>query len=304
VAALGLIVASGCQRHRPEVVVYTSVDQVFSEPLFRAFEQRSGIRVRAVFDTEEAKSTGVVNRLIAESAHPQDVSPEATAIPAEFRSPDGTWTGSSARARVLLVNRKRLRGRPEPRSIRDLADGQWKAEAAIANPLYGTTTMHAAALFVVWGDDEAKRFFEALRTNEVRVASSNGEVKRLVTAGEATFGLTDSDDADQAIRSGADVSVVYPDQDGIGTLVMPTAVVALKSGPNPSHGRGLIDFLLGAEGERELAERGAHMPLRADVAAPPGLRSVRDVVALKVDYAAVGDAMERIQPWLRSWTGL
>src|SRR5262245_6429647 len=54
-----------------EVVVYTTVDQVFSEPIFRAFEQKSGIRTRAVFDTEEAKSTGVVSRLLAEAKNPQ-----------------------------------------------------------------------------------------------------------------------------------------------------------------------------------------------------------------------------------------
>ena len=36
-----------------------------SEPIFRSFEEESGIRVRAVFDTEETKSTGVLNRIMA-----------------------------------------------------------------------------------------------------------------------------------------------------------------------------------------------------------------------------------------------
>ena len=40
----------------PGVVVYTSVDQVFSEPLLRRFEEQTGLRVRAVYDTEETKS--------------------------------------------------------------------------------------------------------------------------------------------------------------------------------------------------------------------------------------------------------
>ena len=38
--------------------------------MFRDFEKRSGLQVRAVFDTEETKSTGVLNRLIAEAEHP------------------------------------------------------------------------------------------------------------------------------------------------------------------------------------------------------------------------------------------
>src|SRR3972149_4804627 len=54
-----------------EVVVYTSEDKIFSEPVLQAFEKKMGIKVRAIYDTEETKSTGVVNRLIAEKDTPQ-----------------------------------------------------------------------------------------------------------------------------------------------------------------------------------------------------------------------------------------
>jgi iron(III) transport system substrate-binding protein len=71
-AAMGLWGCNSCRSSSAqEVVVYTSVDQVFSEPVFRAFEAESGLRVRAVYDTEETKSTGVLNRLIAEAQNPQ-----------------------------------------------------------------------------------------------------------------------------------------------------------------------------------------------------------------------------------------
>ncbi len=60
-----LVSGAGCADAILEVVPYASVDQVFSEPIFRAFERESGIRVRAVFDTEETKSTGVLNRIMA-----------------------------------------------------------------------------------------------------------------------------------------------------------------------------------------------------------------------------------------------
>ncbi len=103
-----------CTPRSREVVVYTSVDQVVSEPVLREFEKRTGVTVRAVFDTEETKSTGVLNRLVAEGAHPQaDVfwsgdpvrpfvlikrglvepylSPNANGIPPAFRAADGSW---------------------------------------------------------------------------------------------------------------------------------------------------------------------------------------------------------------------
>src|SRR4029079_1764488 len=55
----------------PTVVVYVSHDQVFSEPILKDFENETSIKVRAVYDTEETKSTGVMNRLIAEKDNPQ-----------------------------------------------------------------------------------------------------------------------------------------------------------------------------------------------------------------------------------------
>ena len=167
--ALGGCKRSGKKGSR-QVVVYTSVDQVFSEPVLRSFEKKEGIKVRAVFDTEETKSTGVLNRLIAEAQNPRAdlfwsgdpvrpfslikrglvehyVAPNAAGIPSTFRAKDGTWSGFAARARVLLVNKRLVAQEKPPRSIQDLAAPRWKSRAAIANPLFGTTTMHVAALF-------------------------------------------------------------------------------------------------------------------------------------------------------------
>ena len=60
-----------CDNNSNVVVVYTSVDQIFSEPILKDFEKKTGITVKAVYDTEETKSTGVLNRLIAEKNNPQ-----------------------------------------------------------------------------------------------------------------------------------------------------------------------------------------------------------------------------------------
>jgi iron(III) transport system substrate-binding protein len=54
-----------------EVIVYTPVYQIFSEPVLKDFEEQTGIKVRPFSDTEETKSTGVLIRLIAEKNNPQ-----------------------------------------------------------------------------------------------------------------------------------------------------------------------------------------------------------------------------------------
>jgi len=292
---LGLA-ASTCGRGGPGVVAYTSVDQVVSEPIFRTFEAQSGVAVHAVFDTEETKSTGVLNRLLAEAQSPRAdvfwsgdpvrpfiliarglvepyVSPNAAGIPAPFKASDGAWTGFAARARILLVNTRRVAAADRPASIRDLASPRWKGQAAMANPLFGTTTIHMA-------------------------------VKRLVASGEVAFGLTDTDDAAEAVKDGAPVAVVYPDQDALGTLVLPTAVVLIKGGPHPESGRRLVDALLAPVTEQRMAESAAHMPLRGGLTAGTDVRGLDRVRAMQVDYASVASAMERIQPFLREWVGL
>ncbi len=324
-ALLVLLLSLACKRSAREVVVYTSVDQPFSEPIFREFEKRSGIKVLVVYDTEETKSTGVLNRIIAEAQQPQAdvfwsgdpvrpfllvkrglvepyVSAAAASVPVQFKAADGTWTGSAARARILLVNKQKVPAADMPKSVRDLTAPRWKNQTAIANPLFGTTTMHVAALFSTWGADKGHAFLEDLKSNGTRIASSNGEVKRLVSAGEVAFGLCDTDDAAEALHEHAPVDVVYPDQDGIGALVMPTAVVLLK-GLRRDAGRALIDWLVSAEVDKRMAESAAHMPLRRDVQVP-GVRSADSFRSMQVDYARLGDEMEKIQPRLRQWAGL
>ncbi|MBN1806662.1 MAG: hypothetical protein JW837_15545 [Sedimentisphaerales bacterium] len=64
----------GCRGKKSEqqqVVVYTSLDKVFSEPILKAFEKETGIKVLDVYDSEATKTTGLVNRLIAEKANPR-----------------------------------------------------------------------------------------------------------------------------------------------------------------------------------------------------------------------------------------
>jgi iron(III) transport system substrate-binding protein len=202
-------------REQDSVVVYVSEDQVFSEPILRDFERETGIRVKAVFDTEEAKSTGVMNRLIAEKNNPQaDVywanepiraevlkhegiatayqSPSAEGIPARFKDPQGYWTGFSARERVLIVNKSVA---DKPKSIAAYGDPAFKGRAIIANPLFSTTTTEIAALFMLWGDDKAKAFLADMKHNNVKIATSNGESADFVASGQFAFALVDSDDA-------------------------------------------------------------------------------------------------------------
>ncbi|MCQ4575032.1 MAG: extracellular solute-binding protein [Candidatus Brocadiales bacterium] len=310
-----------------EVVVYTSVDRLFSGPVLKDFEGESGIKVKAIFDTEEAKSTGIVNRLIAERSNPQaDVfwsgdpvrpillekrgmlepykSPNARDIPDIYKDEKGYWTGFSARVRAIIYNKNLVKPKEIPKSIFDFLKPRWSGRVAIANPLFGTTTIHAAALFVILGDEEATQFFEALKANDVRIVSSNGEVRRLVSRGEVAAGITDTDDVNVAMLEGAPVGMIYPDQEGMGALLMPNMVCMIKNGPNPENAKRLLDFLLSAEVEEKLAHAECvQIPLRPWVTGPENIVTIRDIEESEVDYREVANKLEEIYPYLKKWSG-
>lgn len=309
-----------------EVVVYTSVDEVFARPIAEQFEAETGIRVRLVPDTEETKSTGLLNRLIAEQARPQaDVfwsgdpvraailesrgisaayrSPQAAGLPARYSDPDGHWTGFSARARILIYNTNLVDESERPTSVMDLLAPRFEGEAGIANPLFGTTSMHAAALFQALGEERAREFFEVFIANGGTILSSNGEVRRRVAAGDFRIGITDTDDFNVARQEGRPVAAVYPDSEGLGTLVIPNAAVLIAGAPHAEAGRQFIDFLLRPATEAALASSSAaQMPVRGGVPVPDHVRPLDEITPMDVDYAVLADELERLsEGFLREW---
>ena len=314
-----LIAATG------EVVVYSSVDDIFARPICEQFQKETGITTKLVPDTEETKSTGLLNRLIAEKDRPRaDVfwsgdpvraailkakgvsasyrSPNAAGMATQYSDSDGHWQSLSARARVILYNKNLVKAGDEPKSMNDLIAPRWKGKACIANPLFGTTSMQAAAFFEVLGEQRAKEFFDAMTANNVKMLSANGEVKRRVASGEFAFGFADTDDANEAIKEGKPIGVIFPDQDGIGTLIVPNAAVLIARGPNAENGRKFIDYLLTAEVEKALAESAAQMPLRSGVPVPSNVKRVDEIKTMTVDYAKLGVRLDELsRGFLKAW---
>ena len=308
------------------VTVYVSTDRVFSEPILKTFEQRTGVRVNAVYDTEETKSTGLANRLIAEKDNPQaDVfwsnepvrtlvlkergvlqpyqSPSAADIPAIFKDPSGMWTGFSARVRVIAYNTKSVAVSEAPKSVLELADPKWRRQVAMADPRFGSTSFHVAALYVTLGDDKADDFFRRLKANGVKIVSGNSVVRDMVVSGEVKVGLTDTDDVNVAVQQGAPIAMVMPDKDGMGVPMMPNLISMIAGAPHPGQARQMIDYLLSPDVEGMLAKSEAvQIPLRASVAGPPTLPRIDAFKPMTLDYgkaaARVEDVTKRLQPIL------
>ncbi len=336
---------SGAETQR--VVVYCSVDETYARPILDEFQRATGIAVTATFDTEAGKTTGLVNRIIAESGsggsradvfwsgevfntillarqgllEPYD-SPAAGDVPGDYRDSQHRWTGTAVRARVVAFDPKRTPAARVPKRWADFAKSEIAPRTAIANPLFGTTRGHMAALFAVWGRERATSFLRELRQGNVMVLDGNSATVRAVAEGRADFGWTDSDDVAAAKQAGWSIESASPDfvnipvpsprpsplerergnQDahleaeaeaegeGEGTLLIPCTASMLRRPPHPTQARRLVDYLVSADVERELAKSGSrNIPVREAVRTEMGLTLPRHS---RVDYQSVAEAMD------------
>lgn len=257
IQAVGVSAAAGASssvwarstRRNESVVLYSSVDDALLAEAVKLAERETGLKIKVVGDTEATKTTGLVQRLIAERDRPKaDVwwsseamgtcklasegvlAEEAVATlagldppwPAMLRQP--TWTGFACRGRVMVVNTKRVAKQDIPRRLGDLISPTWKSRIGIARPQFGTTRGHCAALMVEHGEPAYSAWLDGLRENRVRWLDGNATVVRACAMGEIDVGLTDTDDVHAGIAKEWPVEMVFesvdrpglPDAPGIG----------------------------------------------------------------------------------------
>lgn len=296
IAVISLAALASCAREQPgdEVVLYYSADEHVARPIIDAFTRETGVRVRALGDTEATKNTGLAQRLLMEhdrgSARADvfwsgevffavqladagvleplaadDTPPNAAARPPVWHDPESRWFGFAARARVVVVNTDIIPDLPGgPFRVADLANPVYNNRIAIARPEFGTTRGHLAALLDAWGEDAYRGWLRGLRANNVRLLDGNSAVVRAVASGEAHIGLTDTDDVYAGLRNNWPVALRLvtdgaPDSAEPGApLIIPNTVARVADGPNPDAARRLIDFLLSERVERIIAESDSH----------------------------------------------
>lgn len=318
--AVVLLTAAGCKptpKAAPpdKLVVYCSVDEAFARRVLDSYRNRTDVELSVVFDSEAGKTTGLVNKIISEARagrpradvfwsselfntillgrrgllDPYD-SPAAADIGARFKDPQHRWTALAARARVLAFNPQRIKPEEVPARWEQLAAPEFAKHTAMANPLFGTTRGHVAAMFALWGSRRGRAFLTRLRDGGLRLVDGNSAAVRDVIARRSVLAATDTDDVWLAQRSGASLDLTYPDMGDGGTLLIPCSVAIIKGSRNAAAARKLIDFLVSAEVERMLAESDSrNIPVREWLRDELGINQPPES---KVDFNAVADAME------------
>jgi len=262
-------------RTEAEVVIYAAQDQVYAEPILREFEKETGIKVKAVYDSEAVKTVGLANRLLAERDHPQcdvfwgneEMRTRQLAAQNVFRETNG-WAAFGYRSRRIVINtnfvslgsapasgavsrasRETLadgasastrEGARAPQSLLELTNEIWRGKVALAFPQFGTTATHFHALKQHWGEERWLAWCRALAANKPFIVDGNSVVVKFVTRGEAWIGLTDSDDVFAGQREGSPIAMLSLTEE---SLLIPNTVAVIRNAPHPANAQKLFEYL-------------------------------------------------------------
>ena len=256
--ALGLLMAhwlTGCSKS-PTVILYCAQDQFFAEPILRDFSRETGIAVRAVYDSEAAKTVGLANRLLTEQARPasdvfwgnEEFQTRRLAAAGVFRVTNG-WAAFGGRSRRLVSG-------PEHQAwisggLIGLTNAVLRGRVSLAAPWFGSTATHFASLRAEWGAERWRTWCQALAANRPFLEDGNSGVVRRVARGEAWIGLTDSDDIQAGQREGLGLVA------GPALRYLPNTVAVVRGAPHPVAAERLFRYLQTAAVHARLVAVGA-----------------------------------------------
>ena len=315
---VGLLAAApGCKDRSSgrEVTLYCSVDEPFARQVVAEFTRQTGIAVQLKPDTESGKTTGLVRRIRAEQNRPRadvfwsselfntiklaregllaEYRPPAEGIPDRYKDPGGRWTAFGVRARVIGFNTQQVKREDLPTTWKGLADPRWQGRLGVADPQFGTTGGHFAAMCTLWGEPAYVQWLKVLKqVTGGQLQDGNATAARRVGRGELLIGATDTDDVYARQERGEPVDLAYPDLGDGGTLLIPNSVGLLAGGPHPQTGRKLVDFLASEATERMLARsESRNIPVRPalqkelNMAFPPETKVSFEAIAEAFDHA-------------------
>src|SRR5687768_12588913 len=131
-----MLLLTGCAK-RDYVVLYTSQDQFYAEPILKEFTAATGIEVRPVFDTESAKTAALAHRLRAEKKNPQcDVFWSNEEMHTRFLVRDGVIASNDCqtvgfRTRRVVINTNLVPASNAPETLVALTNATWRGKVAL-----------------------------------------------------------------------------------------------------------------------------------------------------------------------------
>lgn len=199
------------------------------------------------------------------------------AIPAHLREPDGHWFGFSKRARILVVNKTKVKA-GEISRYEDLADTKWKGRVLIRSSTNVYNQSLVGSMIATLGPEATETWAKAVVANMAR-APKGGDTDQIkaVAAGEGDVAVSNTyyfarlmgskKPEDQAVV--ANLAVIFPNQGDRGTHVNISGAGVAKHAPNKANAIKFLEYLASKQAQEYFAKGNYEFPVIGGVPLHP-----------------------------------
>lgn len=290
------------------------------DAIYKAFEADTGIKVEGL----DMSSGEVLSRIRAEKGKPLGdiwfgggvdsfvaaknddlleayVSPEAAAIPDQYKDKEGYWTGISLVTVTFIVNKDRCEelGIAVPEKWTDLLAPEFKGEVLMSNPsISGTAYTILAGILQSMGAEKGWAFMDQLNGQIPYYAKRGGEPPQKAALGEVIVGLA-PDTGEELKAEGYPIASVFPKD---GTPWWPSPVAILKGAENLDGAKAFVDWCCSEKGQQILRDNCPRVPTREGIEYPEVLAGVKDAQLQDIDFEVAGNERDAVvEEWQKRY---
>jgi iron(III) transport system substrate-binding protein len=311
---------AAADREPDDTLTVYSRDREFAEPLFERFTQQTRIRIRARW----GDPIDLADQIIADGAtSPADVfyGPLSDAlgklnaagrlttltdkqlgrVPRAYRSPEGTWVGTSGRAHAVFYNTDKLTADDLPDSILGFTDPAWRARIGW-DPTSRSLQDVITELTQLDGADAARQWLRGMQANTPAAIRGTMPIINAVAAGQLVqvgFGSHSYLDYQHADGEATNVAAKFYTGGAPGGLLNVAGVGIIKGSNKFAAASTFVDFMLSRTVQQYLASNAYEIPLiEGGVELPEGTPNAAELAVPGLDLRQ----FEELQPARRQLT--
>jgi iron(III) transport system substrate-binding protein len=248
-----------------EVVVYSARIDELIKPVFDAYTEKTGVKVKFITD----KEAPLIARLKAEGANtPADLLITVDAgnlwqaeqegvlqptksdiidanIPAQYRSSTDSWTGLSLRARTIFYSTERVKPQ-ELSTYEALADKNWEGRLCLRTSKKVYNQSLTATLIEAHGAEKTEEIVKGWVDNlATDVFADDTALLQAIDAGQCDVGITNTYYYGRLHKQNPDLKVkpFWPNQADRGVHVNLAGAGVTKHAPHAEQARKLLEWM-------------------------------------------------------------
>lgn len=286
------------------LTIYSGRSQALVEPLVKAFQNESGIKVQVRYGRdaellaalqEEGKrspadlfwgnTSGALGQA-AEYGLLLKLGSSLLSKPVGFVPASGTWTPLSVRFRVLAYRLDKVKTADLPDSVLDLPKlSQFKGRIGWT-PSYSSFQDFISAMRLMYGEAKTKEWLLAMKALEPKAYTSNPSMIEAIRAGEIDLALTNHYYVLRFVKAGYPVGSHYFASGDVGSLALVTGAGILKTSKHITEATRFLLWLLSPKAQQFFPGEVFEYPVIKGVILPPTLKPLEEALARspKLDF--------------------